>query len=67
MKAIIMNDKETGKRIGVRLSASQDQIIEEAATAKGISVSAFVRMAALEKAAEILGHQTTGKMEAIKQ
>lgn len=47
--------KDNKKSIGVRLSKDHHLIIAEAATAKGLSVTAFVRMAALDKAKEILG------------
>ena len=42
---------ETERRIGVRFSVKAHELVAAAATARGLTVSAFVRMAALEKAA----------------
>ena len=50
--------QDAERRIGVRLSTEQHELVASAATQKGLTVSAYVRMAALEKAnREILGHK----------
>lgn len=53
-----MTEEKTGvgeKRVGFRLTAEHHKIIEKAATQKGLSVPLFIRMAALDKARELLG------------
>jgi len=45
-----MNDND--KRISVRLTEAQYVLVIEAAKSRGLSIAAFIRMAALEKAGE---------------
>lgn len=56
----------TKKRVSTYIEMSSYERVEEAANRKGLSVGAFMKMAAIEKAIKILEESDTIRIDQIK-